>query len=201
MGGIGSGNRFRYGSRETCENSLRLDLRYMRAKGLLKSGSSGVLSWSRGEVKTGWIRYKVHAYSLELNYNVRRSGIDWQPVQEHIPLVYSSQPFGGARLYIKCLDCRRRCVVLYGGARFRCRRCLDLAYASQNEDSSDRALAISQKIRSRLCGGGCFDDPIPPKPKGMHWKTYRRLEATCEFYEEQIADQFVGLIARFAGQT
>jgi hypothetical protein len=35
MGGIGSGNLWRYGTRDTCEGSLRIDIRYMRTKGML----------------------------------------------------------------------------------------------------------------------------------------------------------------------
>lgn len=200
MGGLGSGNRLRWSSRDTCESSLRIDLRYMRARGFLQAGSSGVLSWSRGGEPSGFIRYRSHRKFLEVDYRVRSQGVDWTPVREFIPLVYVDQPFGGTRAYMRCLSCGNRCAVLYGGARFRCRKCSNLAYSSQNGDASDRALTISQKIRTRLGGGGCFDDPIPPKPKGMHWKTCRRLQAKCEFYEDQIADQFVNMIARFGGQ-
>lgn len=200
MGGLGSGNRFRWSSRGTCESSLRIDLRYMRANGLLQAGSSGVLSWSIGGEPSGLIRYRCHRESLEVDYRVRSPGAEWAPIKECIPLVYVAQPLGGRRVYLQCLSCGNRCIVLYGGARFRCRKCSNLSYSSQSGDASDRALTRSQKIRARLGGAGCFEDPIPPKPKGMHWKTYRRLAARCEFYEEQIADQFVRMVARFAGR-
>jgi hypothetical protein len=35
---------------------------------------------------------------------------------------------------------------------------------------------MAHKLRARLgrCGG--LDESLPPKPKGMHWRTYRQLE-------------------------
>lgn len=200
MGGIGSGNRFRWGSRSSCEASLRIDLRYMRKRGMLRAGSSGTLSWSRNGEQVSWIRYRVHAHSLELDYRTRVAGDEWTPVNERVPLMRHDQPFGGTRLFIQCLRCRRRCLVLYGGTHFRCRTCLNLTYDSQNQDLSDRASAKSRQIRARLGGDGCFEDPIPAKPKGMHWKTYRKLERECEFQDGIVAAQFIAIFARLGGR-
>ncbi len=200
MGGIGSGTRWRWGSRDTCEASLRIDIRYMRAKGLLAPGSQGTLSWSRGGEQTGWIRYKVHALTLELDYRTRPAGGDWTPVNEHIPFDRVDQPFGGSRLYFICPRCRHRCMVLYGGSHFRCRKCQNLAYASQSEDAAARAMSRSQNIRKRLGDSGGFDDPFPPKPKGMHWATYDRLEREYAVQDERAATVLVGLLARLGGR-
>lgn len=202
MGGPGSGNRWHYGTRSTCEASLRIDVRYMRKEGLLRTGRHGTLSWSRNGAQIGWIRYKVHPHSLELDYRTRPVGEEeWTPVNEHVPLLRSEQPFGGSRLYLGCARCFSRNLVLYGGVRFRCRKCLNLAYASQCEDVIDRAASRSRKIRMRLgCDGG-FDDPFPPKPKGMHWSTYDRLESECAKLDDQVAEKFCGLMARIGGNT
>lgn len=199
MGGIGSGNRWRWGSRDTCEASLRIDIRYMREQEMLRPGSQGTLSWSRGGEQTGWIRYKVHAETLELDYRTRPAGGDWKPVNEHFQFERMEQPFGGSRLFLTCPRCQRRCLVLYGGCHFRCRKCSNLVYASQNEDASGRAMSKAQKIRKRLgCDGG-FDDPFPPKPKGMHWATYDRMERACTAYEDRIAVELTGMILRLGG--
>ena len=197
MGGIGSGNLWRYGTRDTCEASLRIDIRYMRSKGFLKPGRQGTLSWSRGGETISSINYKCHEATLELDYRTRSAGGDWTPVNEHIAMERAAQPFVGTRRNFCCSRCNGRCLVLYGGSRFRCRKCQNLPYTSQNRNAFDQASAKARKIRERLGDDGCFDDPFPSKPKGMHWRTYKRLERQCERYEDQVAAQFMHMLSRF----
>lgn len=94
-----------------------------------------------------------------------------------------------------CPACNRRCRILYGpGSRFLCRRCGDLKYETQYEPDFARAATRALKIRERL-GGRCgIDDPFPPKPKGMHWRTYQRLEAEEEALQRSWA---LGIAAKF----
>lgn len=197
MGGAGSGNRWRVARRDTCEASLRIDIRYMRAKGLLKAGHRGTLSWSRGGEQTGWIEYRYHGATLELDYKARPAGGEWVKINEHIWLQRAGQPFGGERLYMCCPGCQRRCLVLYGGIYFRCRKCQNLGYATQREDTLGRLCARSSRIRNKLGDTGSFDDLFPTKPKGMHWKTYDRLKAEGERIEDSVAFAFDGLLRRY----
>ena len=67
--------------------------------------------------------------------------------------------------------------MLYGGKVYACRHCNRLAYSTQRENAGDRAGSRADKLRDRLGwdagilnGGGC-------KPKGMHWRTFERLQA------------------------
>jgi hypothetical protein len=69
--------------------------------------------------------------------------------------------------------------VLYG-VPFACRRCHNLAYASQSETAHSRALRKTQAIRIRLGGSPCMSEDFPDKPKGMHWRTYFHLKAQAE---------------------
>jgi hypothetical protein len=50
-----------------------------------------------------------------------------------------------------------------------------LAYESQRESPSNRAMRRAQRIRMRLGGTANMFLPLPVKPKGMHWLTYQRL--------------------------
>lgn len=178
MGGYGSGRRS-FCSSATCEDYLAIDLAWLRRKGCLHPGNAGDLTWSRGSYKTGSIKYRVEAGGLRLFYRTRPPGGDWRDVEELVPFVWTQTRFGGQRRWFRCVSCGGRCRIFYGGSRFRCRRCHGLNYESQYAPAYQRASDVANKLRQRVAGGrGEFDgDEFPPKPKGMHWRTYRRLEA------------------------
>ena len=176
MGGRGSG---RHGglSANKCHEYHSIDLARLRRKGCLRPGFSGSVTWSRCGQKTGSIDYRVEVEGLRLIYRTRPHGGDWQSVNEFIPFAPTRANFGGFRNWFVCPSCTRRCRILYGGSRFRCRRCYRLKYESQYEPAFGRAASRVHKLRERLGVSGSLDEPFPLKPKGMHWKTYRRLEA------------------------
>ena len=68
-----------------------------------------------------------------------------------------------------------------GGASRVC--CHDLAYASQSETQVHRAITRVQKLRMRLGGSANLLDPFPGRPRGMHWRTYRRLRVAARAAE------------------
>jgi hypothetical protein len=103
----------------------------------------------------------------------------------HTEVRYTSTPcnFGGSRLWFICPECDGRVLVLYVAPRVRygftvgefvCRRCANLCYPSQLEDSWIRPNRAAAKVRRRLGGESDLRLPFPPKPKGMHWATYQR---------------------------
>lgn len=92
----------------------------------------------------------------------------------------SSTPlhFGGVRWWLHCPDCNRRCTVLYGSS---CRVCLGAVHKSSTLSPRDRLFEKALAIRKRLGQrGSSLLDPLPSKPRGMHFKTYRRLTAECQ---------------------
>jgi hypothetical protein len=120
---------------------------------------------------TGWIQVQVGLDSLTLIYRVSdRGSDDWEDINEPVPLVRTRQPLGGERLWFACPGCGRRCQVLYGGRRFRCRRCVGLPYASQHEARYDRLMSRAQDIRVRLGGSADLGAFFPEKPKGCTGK-------------------------------
>jgi hypothetical protein len=84
--------------------------------------------------------------------------------------------------------------VLYAGKYFVCRHCRQLAYESQREQPHDRALSRLQDLNIKLGGEGCTLDGMPPKPKGMHQRTYQRIASRYEWLEK-VMD--LATIARF----
>jgi hypothetical protein len=85
-----------------------------------------------------------------------------------------------------CPNCQRRCRVLYyGPARLYCRVCLGLRYQSQLTQPSQRLLDRATKIARRLDPtdpNANALDGCPPRPKGMHQRTYHRLEDEFDHY-------------------
>lgn len=172
MGGFGSG---RQGSTKPLAESLRrLDLRHLSSDRVLRAQAVTTVTWScRGQV-AGRIGVIRQGDGMRLMYRTRTGAGAWQDVDETVPLSWTATRFGGHRPWFCCPRCGRRCRVLYGGVRFRCRSCHNVRYASQSETKADRATRAMFKIVRRL-------DPtadcnfLPPKPKGMHWRTYERL--------------------------
>ena len=119
--------------------------------------------------------------ALRISYQ-RRDGVQ---VKVLASLTETATPFGGWRLWFRCPSCGRRCRVLYAGSVVKCRLCYRLRYSSQSETRSDRANRGMHKIERRLGSEPCGD--LPPKPKGMHWRTYERLAERHEAYSNQWA--------------
>ncbi len=198
MGGLGSGNRYRFDKKATTGETHGLDVRYLHREGLLKSGHSFSLRWSRAGRETGSIGGMVGGNPGDLPERVvlsyrHRSGPggEWEGVRESVPLEWTPCNFGGERPWFLCpgADCSRRVAVLYGPGRyFLCRHCYALSYESRREDKASRALRRARKIRERLGGGANMLEPFPEKPKGMHHDTYMRLFwRSHEAEKEQLA--------------
>jgi hypothetical protein len=60
-----------------------------------------------------------------------------------------------------------------------------------------RGISKAQKICARLGGDMSLGDFFPPKPKGMHWRTYERLCQRAEQAEEQADRALMLRLGRF----
>ena len=86
MGGLGSGNRYRF-SKKTTEECHSLDVRNLYRKGLLKPGTCFRCSWSRAGKEVASICGFVYRDRVTLSYR-HRSGLDaeWEDVKEPVSL-------------------------------------------------------------------------------------------------------------------
>lgn len=111
-----------------------------------------------------------------------------------IHLVSAPRHFGGRQWYFICGSTGRWASVLWrppGATRFYARQAWrrQVAYQSQFLDRDNRAHLGQSKIKNRLIGDLDPDEwDMPPKPKGMRWRTYQRhvdrfdrYEATLDF--------------------
>jgi hypothetical protein len=87
--------------------------------------------------------------------------------------------YGGQRAWFRCpaVGCGQRVALLYGGRIFACRHCYRLTYRSQRETPDDRLARRADKIREQLGWELGILNGSGWKPKGMHWRTFRRLTA------------------------
>lgn len=200
---MGSSLSGRRGWREKCEYRHRIDSRKLKRWGYLRDGASGSLSWSRDGKQTGSIGLRVRRCFIQFHYRWQRgSHGEWQDVETEVGFQTTPCHFGGERHWFVCL-CNRRCAIIYvDGPRIGCRECLGFAYASQSEDAIDRAWRRVHRLQRRL---GMEDDELgwcfhPPKPKGMHRKTFERLKgrmiADLILIEELFAKGAARLVAR-----
>ena len=192
MGGIGSGQGFRWSSKATTESQHRIDIRWLKRRGYLRAGSTGSMSWSRGGEPTGSIGFRMKPNQIILSYRRKSDGDEWEEVEQTIWFDHTPCNFGGHRTWFRCPHCRRRVALLYGVSKFfLCRHCYGLTYTTQQLSSGDRLMEKARKIRQRMGGSDDLSEPFPGKPKGMHWRTYWRL---CEEAEqaEEIAWMLIG---------
>jgi hypothetical protein len=190
MGGWGSGSRSRFAPKT--DEFHKLDLADFK-RHWFEHGFNGTCRWSRGDRETGSIGYMLRPDHMQLRYSVTRQG-EKVSIDERFDFDFTEQPFGGMRRWIICRSCEKRCRVLYGGAYFRCRKCYEATYPSQYEQIRIPGLSRAERVRDRLGGAPGFIHAFPDKPKGMHWQTYRRLQAkdwdTTDSLDAALSSQF-----------
>jgi hypothetical protein len=163
---------------------LRLDVRRFQRSGALEWRHPFRWQWKgRDDQVDATIDCLAAADHVLLEYRARVPGGDWEPMQCRVPLDWTPCNYGGQRVWWRCptSGCGRRVAVLFGARLFACRHCHRLAYRSQRETVADRAIRRGEHIRARLGWEPGILNPTGPKPKGMHWRTFDRLER--EHYE------------------
>jgi hypothetical protein len=161
---------------------VTLSLREFNRLALIgRSSPDGIIQWlgpdTRAEI--AWnLQWRTLGATLTLRY-VPDDRPD-EPVSRRIHLVTARLPSGGWRWWFLCPVCERRRAALYlprADSGFACRSCHGLTYRSQRLGLGDRLLWGAGKRRRRAGGTGPFGQAVnwPPKPKGMHWRTYHRL--------------------------
>ncbi len=183
MGGYGSGQR--WDKKDTTDDYREIDIRDWKRRGLLTGHQSFSWNWSRNGETVATIQVRVEPGRIILTYNHKRWDEDkWQHKKYSVYLDWTSCHFGGKRPWFLCpaVGCERRVAILYGETVFACRHCYELAYASQQEVSYDRAARKLNKIREKLGWEPGFLNGNGWKPKGMHWKTFEKLVCKHDAY-------------------
>jgi hypothetical protein len=195
MGGYGSG---RPSCKQKTDGCRSLDVNRLNREGCLRPGWQGNWQWSRDGVKVASIGYRATEAGLVLDYRIKLSGDDWEPISQTVPLSHVDCHYGNQRPYFCCpgvvngRHCQRRVGKLFLGRKyFLCRHCYNLTYTSQSEPKCDRALRRANKIRMALGGEPGMAHWIATKPKGMWQRTYQRKRWEIDHYENQANQLFI----------
>jgi len=183
MGGIGSGRRPSYSGRDTTEDSQPLDIRRLQRAGVLTPGRFVSWQWTVNDKVHSSIWIIADTNSLTLSYSYALRGNPAEAVNQTVWLESTPCALGGHRQWFTCPSCKRRVAVIYGSGRlFACRRCKGLAYSCQGESVDDRAARRADCLRKKLgWEPGILNGP-GLRPRGMHWRTYERLQAQHEAF-------------------
>ena len=157
--------------------------------GLLKTHGNYTLEWKRRGRVVAAITISTEQDRINLNYQTSTVGQDKQDHSYYIGLSYTPCHKGGQRAWFVCPSCQKRAAILYGKRVFACRKCCELVYPITTESKLDRKTRKLDKLRERLQWQAGFLNGYEWKPKGMHWRTYRKLERTyrltgCQTYLE-----------------
>lgn len=184
MGGLGSGMYPRLGKKAKTGERLAFDIRHWKRLGWLDQRR---IEFQDGAV----VLVKPEAISYFYSGVSRWNGQS-QIVNEQIKLTHRACHLGGTRPMFVCPGCDSFVFVLYkSGVFYRCRRCANLAYASQSETKLDRETGHVNRLLRRLHPLGCFMYPILVKPPRMREKTYRQILAEVECLKSEIFPAWV----------
>ncbi len=207
MGGYRSGRTGGWPTVESC-GSLILDvdrvtrpirdaMRRLGMKGIADGKNVKLepqtIRWTRWDEDEPWatVEIRLEFRSLDgtawLRYDIEHYHHDTGPQEYPVSMMTTPCRYGGHRWWWVCPATGRWVRKLYlpnGGNRFlsRGRGGYMLAYASQRQGHLDRIHARSRILYRKLGAdyNGPSSDTWPPKPKGMHWRTY---DAICDKLE------------------
>jgi hypothetical protein len=112
-----------------------------------------------------------------------------------ITVVPTNCHYGGQRHWFLCPFCTRRSKKLYlSGGLFLCRKCLKLAYSTQNRSDTDRIIDKKWDL-IRKFGGDC--EWSIKRPKGMHQKTFEQYREEIWRLNELAEQKLMQMFGRF----
>lgn len=113
-------------------------------------------------------------------------------------VVTTQQRLGGHRKWFECPTCHGRCATVFLTLNdLTCRRCAGISYPSQRLSSEDRLRTRAFSIYQRLnVDYSRWPRIFGPKPRGMHWRTYRQLLQRAIELETQAVELSAPLLSR-----
>ncbi len=171
------------------QQALKLDIIWLVRREMISPGSATgphSIRWvnSNGEViASGWISADMEGDAEGLLC------IGIGELEQRIPLVTLPRHYGGRQWFFVCPVTNRRASVIWlphGAQQFASSHAWpgQVAYRSQFMTPMDRAYLGKERIKRRLIGELDPEEwDLPPKPRWMRSRTYRRFVERFERYE------------------
>jgi hypothetical protein len=180
MGGFGSG---RYSNGPTVESGLALDISSLLRQRTILPGDrvSGTLRWRSDQTgeQTASIGYEASLMNPKSAWVRLRYAASDRPQDYRIRLTTSPCHYGGYRWWWVCPLSGRRAAKLYlppGATVFAARQVYGLGYLSQRLIALERSHERQGRLYQRLgVEYRVFEQAPPPRPKGMHRRTFTHL--------------------------
>ena len=108
--------------------------------------------------------------------------------QFRVQLGWTMPHLGGRRAYFLCPECSARVEILYAVHFLACRRCLHLAYRTENLTPLWRKSKKLRKLRGKAgADTSRLPCPIPAKLKWQRWHTYLSLRRKIQEADRDFA--------------
>jgi hypothetical protein len=149
MGGFGSGRPRIH--RDVCEEVPRIDVRQLHRAGYLAPGSERILRWSGNHGYEEFAELVVGDDWLRISSLARSNDGEYELIEQAVVLTTSNCHVGGARLWMACPVCTRRCAVLtHYCDLYCCRKCSQMPYQTQRMNKHQRLVYRRNRLRERL---------------------------------------------------
>ena len=181
------GTWLRTNTKITRERTCCLDIKFLKQRGYLTPGASGILRWSIRSADVSSI--SVHTTSAHLRLTSVKHKVGQPQVNQEQQIQFTSTPchFGRERFWLVCPKCHKRVGILaLSRGKFLCRHCVALSYASRNESEYQRLASKISELR-----GNMYDHTGRRKKKGMHWQTFHAMSHELELLEYRAKSLFV----------
>ncbi len=199
MGGIGSG---RQPQRRVVEDCLILDANELASMGCFRRGML-----TRKEIYIRIDGIRVATVDPETDLRCERyqpqTRLSMSPVIEEsftqvIALRDITPTIGGIRWYFRSRD-GKRCQKLYlplHARRFGTREEYQLTYRTKQVSPADRVRMRAHRLREALPGAKY--DHYPPRPRGMHRRTYEEIVARLKEADGEVNDLWLAYLGKWA---
>jgi hypothetical protein len=142
---------------------------------IFKMGAAGTICTRINGYRVSSVWAECWPHHVNLTYNL--GGRSWF---DAVDIDKTPCTYGGERLWFRCPRCDRRCDKIYLAPHAACRTCHGLRYWSQYQPPVDRVEAQISKHVRKLDDRATILDDFPPRPRYMHYATYRKLEQKYE---------------------